>query len=103
MDDWAEGLDANGLVRYHDEEQWEVSRNLVKFKFFETEEEAKGFECPEGKIWGNVQEYNGRIFRAYSIIGELGVKSIRKAGEYYDLNVPLNADYSVGKDWSMTH
>lgn len=36
-------------------------------------------------------------------VGKLGVKSIKMAGEFLKLNVPLNAEYKVGKNWSETH
>lgn len=36
-------------------------------------------------------------------IGKMGVKSIIKAGEYLGLNVPLDAEYKVGKTWEETH
>lgn len=62
-----EGIDAHGLIRYHDEEQWEV--------------------------YGPDAERVGRI----------GVESIRKAGRYLKLNVPLDGEYKVGKTWADTH
>jgi DNA polymerase I-like protein with 3'-5' exonuclease and polymerase domains len=36
-------------------------------------------------------------------IGQLGVKSIVKAGEYLKLRVPLDAEYKIGKSWRETH
>jgi len=36
-------------------------------------------------------------------VGELGVKSIIKAGEYLKLNVPLDAEYMKGMNWCETH
>lgn len=36
-------------------------------------------------------------------IGELGVKSIRKAGEYLKLNVALDGEYLIGANWKETH
>lgn len=36
-------------------------------------------------------------------IGKLGVWSIAEAGKYYNLNVPLRAEYGVGKSWAETH
>ena len=37
------------------------------------------------------------------LVGELGVQGIIKAGEYYNLNIPLDGDYSVGRNWANTH
>lgn len=61
------GLEANGLIRYHDEEQW---------------------ECPEDSA---------------NTLGNIGVNSIRKAGRYLKLNVPLDGEYKIGSNWSETH
>jgi len=62
-----EGISAQGLIRYHDEEQWEAS-------FYEADR-----------------------------VGKIGVESIRKAGRYLKLNVPLDGEYKVGSNWSETH
>jgi hypothetical protein len=59
--------EAHGLIRMHDEEQWEC---LPEF----SEE-----------------------------IGLIGVDSIVRAGEYLDLRVPLDGEYSIGNNWSETH
>lgn len=62
-----EGITAHGLIRYHDEEQWEVSPHEA------------------------------------DRVGKIGVESIRKAGRYLKLNVPLDGEYKVGFNWSETH
>ena len=36
-------------------------------------------------------------------LGTIAVNSIKEAGDYYDLNCPLDAKYKVGGDWSETH
>lgn len=36
-------------------------------------------------------------------IGQLGVKSIQKAGEYLKLSVPLEGSAMIGQNWSMIH
>lgn len=36
-------------------------------------------------------------------VGKLIVDSIIEAGEYYSLNVPLDGEYKVGKNWAETH
>ena len=37
------------------------------------------------------------------LFGSLAVLSIRKAGEYYNLNIPLDAEYKIGNSWAETH
>jgi DNA polymerase I-like protein with 3'-5' exonuclease and polymerase domains len=36
-------------------------------------------------------------------VGKLGVQSIIAAGRYLKLNVPLNGEYKVGKNWADVH
>lgn len=36
-------------------------------------------------------------------IGNLCVKAIERAGEYYKLRVPLTGEYKLGKNWAETH
>lgn len=37
------------------------------------------------------------------LISYLGIKSIKKAGEYFKLNVPLDADAKIGRSWKECH
>lgn len=36
-------------------------------------------------------------------LGEYLIKSHREAGEFFNLNVPLDAEYAIGNNWSETH
>jgi len=36
-------------------------------------------------------------------VGQLAVDSIKKAGEYFKLRVPISASFRVGNNWSETH
>ena len=36
-------------------------------------------------------------------VGKYGVRAIKEAGEYFNLNCPLDGEYHVGKNWSETH
>ena len=62
-----EGLDAHGLIRYHDEEQWEAREDVAER------------------------------------VGQIGIDSIRQAGLYLKLNVPLKGEYKIGETWADTH
>lgn len=95
------GKFAAQLIAYHDEAQIELTRNLVKFKMFSTEEEAKAFKEP---YWSDVgHTSDGRYYRAYSIVGELAQKAVTLAGQHYGLSVELTAGYAVGRNWRETH
>ena len=37
------------------------------------------------------------------LFGELAVRSIKKAGDYFGIRTPLDAEYRVGRNWSETH
>ena len=37
------------------------------------------------------------------ILGQLQVQSIRDAGEYFNLNCPLDGEYKIGGNWAETH
>jgi DNA polymerase-1 len=36
-------------------------------------------------------------------VGQLGVKAIRKAGEYLKMRVPMEGEYKIGESWRTTH
>ncbi|QXV81388.1 DNA polymerase [Escherichia phage JohannJBalmer] len=129
VDDWKNKSFVQQMIAYHDEAQLEVTRDLVHFKWFSKEslgwtqvddpDEQKKIdkECLDkvnawkeeeekrtGKIWANVHESpKGGWFTAYSRAGELASIAVNKAGEYYNLNVPLTAGYDVGSSWSTCH
>lgn len=102
-DDWKSKQYCQQMIAYHDEAQSEVSKSLVKFKKFATEEEAKAFVCPEGKVWSEIIHNDKGWFRAYCRAGELATMAVTQAGEYYKLNVQLTAGYTVGRNWAETH
>jgi DNA polymerase I-like protein with 3'-5' exonuclease and polymerase domains len=103
-DDWKNRSFCQQLIAYHDEAQCEISSTLVQFKIFKTKEEAQKFKDGELKTWSDIKESpKGGYFVAYTRAGELAVESVREAGEYYKLNVPLTAGYILGKNWAMCH
>ena len=36
-------------------------------------------------------------------VGELGVKSIERASEHFNMRCPLTGEYKIGGNWSETH
>lgn len=99
-----------------DEAQVEAHKSLVKFKVFrytDEESEAKAKEAVEkfkeeqeattGRIWSDISHGKDNYYVALSPVGEMAVESVREAGEYYKLNVPLTAGYIVGRNWAETH
>lgn len=85
-----------------DEAQLELSKNLVKFKLFNTEEEAKEFK-KENKDWSDISHSEKGYYCAYSLVGVLASESVKEAGEYYKLNVELTAGYIINRSWAGCH
>lgn len=101
-------LDEVQLVTfYHDEFQQQIKEHwVVDTKNFDSEEDGKLFVAGQGNIWTPVPEHpdaNGKFTIHYSPIGELTVKAIRQAGEYFKLRCPLDAEYKIGNNWAETH
>lgn len=101
-EDWRAKPFCQQMCAYHDEAQSEISKSLVTFKMFDSEEEARTFK--DSKVWSDIgKAKNGKYFRAYCKAGELAVESVKEAGEYYKLNVELTAGYVIGTDWASCH
>jgi len=102
-DDWRAAKYCQQMIAYHDEAQLELTRELVKFKMFDTEKEAKEFS-EDGKVWSDVgHAKDGRFFRSWCRAGELAAESVKEAGQYYKLNVELTAGYVIGSGWDNCH
>lgn len=101
-DDWKKASYGQQMIAYHDECQAEVTKDLVKFKMFKTEEEAKAFR-KDNPTWGEVSHTPKGYYCAYSDVGVLAVESVKESGEYYNLNVELTAGYIIHKNWAGCH
>lgn len=80
----------------------QVSRGLVKWKMFKTEEEAKAFKS-ENVGWSDVGHSPKGWYVGKTLAGQLAIEAVKKAGEYYKLNVELTAGYMLGSNWSTCH
>lgn len=105
-------------IYYHDEVAQQVHESLMRWKMFDTKEEAKAYEVEGFILSGNVREFEGKWGRAYCKSGELMVKAFEEAGrilmederkEYenegkpYTCQIPITGEYLVGKTWGETH
>ncbi|MNG01550.1 hypothetical protein D3C84_845380 [compost metagenome] len=103
-DDWNKKQFCQQLIAYHDEAQLEVRQDMVKFKTFETEEQAKEFKNNQEEIWSDIKPSpKGGFYVAYCRAGELAAQAVKEAGEYYKLNVELTAGYMLGRNWKDCH
>lgn len=87
-----------------DEAQLEVDKSLVRFKMFETKEEAQEFKDSQKEIWSDIAKSpKGGYYVAYTRAGELASEAVVEAGRYYKLNVDLSAGYVIGRNWAECH
>lgn len=103
-----EGLsNAQLLIAYHDEIQTEDLKSNVKFKMFDSKEEAQewkeSYEETSGKLLSDIGKRDGRFYVCYSRSGELASLSCKHASDYYKLNIDLSGGYMVGDNWAACH
>lgn len=118
------------MIAMHDEAQGEVNKKSVKFKVFtkealgwqkiehedkdtrkklqaaedaRCEKVAADFKATQEGVWSDVQHTDKGWFVAYCRQGELISKAVQKVNEDYNLNVPLDAGYVLGKSWKDCH
>ena len=96
------------LIAYHDEAQLEVSKQSVKFKRFESKEDAQAFKdkmfTKYGEVWSDIKDSpKGGVFVAYCKAGQLAVESVTEAGRDYGMVVDLTAGYMVERSWAGCH
>jgi DNA polymerase I-like protein with 3'-5' exonuclease and polymerase domains len=101
--DWKNMDYLQQIIAYHDEAQSEVTKGLVKFKSFDTEEEALAFKQTRKDLSDIGHSKDGKYYVALCIPGYLATEAVRMAGEYYKLNVALSSGYMVHKNWAGTH
>lgn len=87
------------LIVYHDEVQYSVSRDLVKFEMFDDESSAKANAKPGSSAIG----HGKRWYRAYSPMHDVIKSSIENVVEDLKINVELGFEYQVGMDWQSCH
>lgn len=119
FDDWWQQM-----IAMHDEAQGEVSKGSVKFKMFskqsldwreledDKEQAAEDARCEaiatqwkseQEKVWGDVQHSDKGWYVGYCRQGELIAKAVEYVNRDFNLNVPLDAGYVIGKDWDACH
>lgn len=80
---------------------------MVKFKLFNSEEEAKEWketrEADGSIVLSDVGHKRDKYYVGYCLAGQLAVESVKEAGEYYKLRVELTAGYMLGSNWASCH
>jgi len=103
-EDWKNKPFVQQMIAYHDEAQSELSKNMVTWKMFSSEEEAKLFKKSNTtRVWSDIGHSDKGWYVGYCRAGELAVEAVKEAGEYYKLNVELTAGYILGRNWAECH
>lgn len=98
--------DIAGMIEYHDENQLVTKPELMKFKVFNTEDEAKEFSSKwDGEQLGAIQE--GKAGKFYitmpNVVSRTITKTISKVEEMFKMNVNLGYEYVTGRNWYECH
>lgn len=118
------------MIAMHDEAQGEVNRESVTFKVFtkealgwqkiehedkdtrkklqaaedaRCEKVAADYKAAQEGIWSDVQHTDKAWFVAYCRQGELISQAVKKVNDDFNLNVPLDAGYVLGRSWMDCH
>lgn len=90
-----------------DEAQLETNKGSVKFKRFQTKEEAQAFKderLKEGEIWSDIKDSpKGGVYTAYCKGGHLAVEAVNESGRDYGMVIDLTAGYMVDRNWAGCH
>ena len=116
-ENWHSKSYAQQLIHYHDEAEYELTLDLVEMKLFPvTEWEYKNDKPFSSMVLRQIEEFritninwsathrsDSSYDLSYSIVGDLALQAVAQAGAYYKLNVPLTAEYMIGKTWADVH
>lgn len=112
------------MIAMHDEAQGEVDKASVKFKMFskaqlewqefedtkaQEKEDARceaivaEWKSQQTEVWSDVQHSDKGWFVAYCRQGELISKAVEAVNRDFNLNVPLDAGYVLGRTWADCH
>lgn len=105
IDPTKDKIDIGSMISMHDEEAFEVNPEMLNFKTFKTEEEAKDFvkgwegEQLSGILRGKEEYY----ICLPNDLSKIVSKSIRKAEKFLNIKVPMGFEWLVGRNWSQCH
>lgn len=115
-EDWKGKVFVQQLIAYHDEAQLETNKSEVKFKVFpykceESEKQAKVaaeewkkvVEEESDEIWSEPTKSAKAWYVAYCVAGDLVSRAVNETSKHFNLNIPLGAEYIVGRDWAECH
>ena len=90
------------MIAYHDEAQLEVHKSFIKWKIFNTEEEAREFKKLNSG-WSEIGHSDKGYYVGRCKAGEMIQAAVKQTSKFYKLNVTLSADYILGRNWAECH
>ena len=96
--------DVCSMIEYHDEQQLAVNPKLIKFKMFETKEEAEEFiakwEGSQLSALGHGKKYYVALPNQVS---SAILKACKRVEELLELKFELGIEWMVGRNWAECH
>lgn len=94
------------MIMMHDEEQLAISRDLFRYKVFNTEQKAKDFvEGWEGNMLSPITKNSkGKYLIVLpNIVSEKIGEAIDEVNKLFNLPLPLGYEWMVGRNWKECH
>lgn len=94
------------LISYHDEAQLGVNKDLLKYKVFNTEEEAEEFVVNwKGEQLGAIQKGSNNKYYVTlpSVISTTLSETISEVESMFDMHVTMGFEYVTGRNWRDCH
>lgn len=96
--------DICSMVEYHDESQLAFNPSIIKYKVFETKEEAEQYKNNEGQCSAVKKSKDDKYFIALpNDISISTENAIKKTKNLLKLNVDLGYEWVVGRTWGDCH
>lgn len=102
VDDWKSKPFVQSMCMYHDEQQLEVHKSLIKWKVFETESEAAEFK-KNNAGWSEIGHSDKGYYIGWCVVGSMITESVLECSRHFKLNIDLGAEYILGRNWGDCH
>lgn len=102
VDDWKNKSYAQQIQHAHDEAQFEVTKDLIKWKLFTDKESCTEF-LKQNPTWVGPGHSERGYFAAYSAMNDIVREAVDMCNKHYNLNVPLAVDPQYGRTWAECH
>lgn len=93
---------------FHDELQYYVPYTQDRSIFTWAVQDNKEEPAPDNRIWTKAHQIKegalqGKWVRYYHRFGELCIECHRQVSNMFEMRVPLDGEYMMGRSWAETH